>query len=87
MKRYRWTARTMEVTDLGGAYVTHADHLRAMAELEERLKSAMAERDLLVGCSNCGATLDLSKMKRPVIQQHTLYKCRICKDTGCPDCY
>ena len=49
MKRYRWTSTTMEVTDVGGAYVTYAEHLRAMAELEERLKSAVADSGIVVG--------------------------------------
>lgn len=31
MRRYSWTKTTMVVAEVGGAYVSHADHLRAMA--------------------------------------------------------
>lgn len=77
MRRYRWTSTTMEVTDLGGAYVTYADHLRAIAELEERLKSAMAERDakIKIHCPYCDGAGESAVL-------NGLLACRWCAGTG-----
>lgn len=71
MRRYRWTSKTMEVTDLGGAYVTYADHLRAMAELEERLKSAVAEKPLV---DVKGAVVGVYSVPKP--------QCPVCHGRG-----
>jgi hypothetical protein len=70
----------MEVTELGGAYVTYADHLRAMTELEERLKSAVADNQQ-ISCPTCNGseTAGLAVQKNG---NAIPWVCGTCRGTG-----